>query len=571
MTNQRLKDLEDNIAKHERLLKDFENELLYATDPKIIARYRQNIKEQKDYITHYKSEKKEVQQELADKPSAPSPNTLTGQITQRQKILILTAIPHGLRLDKEIREVEGAIRRATRRDLFDVRTRTAVRPQDIRRAVAEEKPLVVHFCGHGLKDGSLLLEDDGENNKPVPPQGLATLFKHYSDYVGCVLLNACYSVKTADAISQHINYVIGMNREIGDRVAIVFAQGFYDGLGYEEDNQDVFQKAFDEGLTAIALEDFSQESIPVLKKTLISKKVSGRSTNIYYIERSLIEEKCSQEISQSDELTCNKSSNSIAFSTDLLQNEPSREISLKDLVLNEQIYNYFKDFFIPSIINPVEYANYLSRIENCLPGEVNLPQKIILFEGHPGTGKTSLAYSIAFETGLPFYAFQLGNLDNNPQSILDIFMYLQELKPCICFVDELDSIAKRRLGRPSAIVAQLIVELDKIAGDEIIFIAATNVVDMIDPTLMRRFHVIHFLMPNKVEREKLVRLYFRPIWRWFSPELTVSEITNLMINVPPCCWENFSMSVVMEGRKHPEYQVTKDTLREYVLSLRGRN
>ena len=74
---------------------------------------------------------------------------------------------------------------------------------------------------------------------------------------------------SADAISQHINYAIGMNREIGDKAAIAFAQGFYDSLGYEqEDNQDLFQKAFDEGLIAIALEDFSQESTPVMKKKL---------------------------------------------------------------------------------------------------------------------------------------------------------------------------------------------------------------------------------------------------------------------------------------------------------------
>ena len=193
----------------------------------------------------------------------------TAGLMQQQKILILAAIPHGLRLDKEIREIENAIRRATRQDLFEICIRTAVRPQDIRRAMAEEKPQVVHFCGHGLEDGSLLLEDDGENNKPVVPQGLATLFKQHSNYVKCVLFNACHSVKTADVISEHIDYAIGMNQEIGDKVAILFAQGFYDGLGYEsEDNQDVFEKAFDEGLVAIALEDFPQKSIPVLKKKL---------------------------------------------------------------------------------------------------------------------------------------------------------------------------------------------------------------------------------------------------------------------------------------------------------------
>lgn len=188
---------------------------------------------------------------------------------QKFKILILAAIPHGLRLDAEFRFISECIRGAARRDMFDASIRTAVRPQDIRRAIREEKPHIVHFCGHGKEDGSLVLEDDGGKDKLVSPQGLAALFEQHSDYVKCVVLNACYSVKTADAISEHINYVIGMNQAIGDRAAIVFAQGFYDGLGYEqEDNQDVFQKAFVEGLVAIALEDFSQKSIPVLKKNV---------------------------------------------------------------------------------------------------------------------------------------------------------------------------------------------------------------------------------------------------------------------------------------------------------------
>ena len=198
-------------------------------------------------------------------PLDPSPNILTGQSSQHQKILILTAIPHGLRLDREIREIEEAIRRATRRDLFEIRVRTAVRPQDIRRAIAEERPQIVHFCGHGTADGSLVLEDDGGNNKNVPPEGLAALFKLHVNYVNCVLLNACHSAKPALAISQHINYVIGMNQEINDKAAIAFVQGFYDALGYEAlDNQDVFQRAFDEGLVAIQLEDTLERQIPVI-------------------------------------------------------------------------------------------------------------------------------------------------------------------------------------------------------------------------------------------------------------------------------------------------------------------
>ncbi|BAY46705.1 hypothetical protein SAMD00079811_43180 [Scytonema sp. HK-05] len=194
-----------------------------------------------------------------------TPQTSSLNTPQHRKILLLAALSQDLRLDKEIRKVEETIKRAVRRDLFEIKIRTAVRPQDIRRALAEERPQIVHFCGHGMEDGSLVLEDDFGNHKPVLPTGLAALFRLHSDYVKCVLLNACYSASPGQAISKHINYVIGMNQPIEDRAAIVFAQGFYDGLGYENvDNLDVIQRAFNEGLVAIELENLLQDAIPIL-------------------------------------------------------------------------------------------------------------------------------------------------------------------------------------------------------------------------------------------------------------------------------------------------------------------
>ncbi len=190
----------------------------------------------------------------------------TDETTQLQKILNLAAIPHNLRLDKEIRSIEECIRRTVKRDIFKVEIKTAIRSQDIRRAIAEQKPQIVHFCGHGLEDGSLVLEDDMGHDKPVPASGLASVFQLHADYVKCVVLNACHSIKAAEAISQYINYAIGMNQSIQDKSAIEFAQGFYDGLGYETpQEQDIFQRAFQEGLVAIKLDNPSQAEIPVIK------------------------------------------------------------------------------------------------------------------------------------------------------------------------------------------------------------------------------------------------------------------------------------------------------------------
>ena len=201
----------------------------------------------------------------------------SNRFDRQQKILILTAIPHGLRLDKEISEIEEAIRRATKRDLFEICIRTAVRSQNIRRAIAEEKPQIVHFCGHGLKDGSLLLEDEKGHNQSVSPEGLASLFQLHANYVNCVLLNACHSAKTAEAISKCINYAIGMNQPIGDRAAIAFAQGFYDGLGYEsEGDRDVIQRAFEEGKIAIQLE--ISHSMMTRKLTVVNDEQSVKNS-----------------------------------------------------------------------------------------------------------------------------------------------------------------------------------------------------------------------------------------------------------------------------------------------------
>jgi hypothetical protein len=232
---------------------------------------------------------------------------MNGHTAIARKILILTAIPDGLRLDKEIREIEEAIRRATRRDVFEIQIRTAVRPQDIRRALAEEQPYIVHFCGHGTSDGYLVLEDDCGNHKPITPQGLAALFKLHRECVNCVVLNACYSETPAYHISQHINYAIGMNQPIGDKAAIVFAQGFYDGLGYNSEN--TVARAYDEGLVAIQMEDLASGSIPVLKRKDFwsdpmphnSENSTTESTTVY-IERPYIEEKCYKSIVQPGEL-----------------------------------------------------------------------------------------------------------------------------------------------------------------------------------------------------------------------------------------------------------------------------
>ena len=84
----------------------------------------------------------------------------------------------------------------------------------------------------------------------------------FTAHIECVLLNACYSEVQADAIVQHIPYVIGMSKEIGDKASIEFAIGFYAALGAGKSIEFSYQF----GCNAIQLAGIPEHLTPVLKK-----------------------------------------------------------------------------------------------------------------------------------------------------------------------------------------------------------------------------------------------------------------------------------------------------------------
>jgi hypothetical protein len=129
----------------------------------------------------------------------------------------------------------------------------------------DENPQIVHFSGHGETDGLVLANESGEVQL-VPPEALSDLFRLSANKIECVLLNACYSASQAEAISQHINYVIGMNKDIGDRAAIEFAVGFYDALGAGR----TYGEAYEFGCNAIELQGIPENLTPALHKKRIS-------------------------------------------------------------------------------------------------------------------------------------------------------------------------------------------------------------------------------------------------------------------------------------------------------------
>lgn len=207
---------------------------------------------------------------------------------QPRRILFLAANPQGtsrLRLDEEAKEICQGLERSRERSKFFVETRWAVDANALRRALLDVEPHIVHFAGHGMGNSDSALERPGmrdvgpvmrtsasgaeglvlqaADGKPklASSRALANLFGLFPEQIECVLLNACYSEIQAEAIHQHVDYVIGMNRAIGDEAAISFAVGFYDALGADRP----YDVAYEFGRSAVDFTDIDQSSIPVLK------------------------------------------------------------------------------------------------------------------------------------------------------------------------------------------------------------------------------------------------------------------------------------------------------------------
>jgi hypothetical protein len=185
---------------------------------------------------------------------------MSGVLPQR-KILVMAANPldtSRLQLPQEMKRIRESLRRSAQRELFEVVMREAVTAEDLRLALLECEPQIVHFAGHGVGEPGLVLEDGQGTQQLVSGRSLAGLFRQFP-MIECVVLNACYSVVQAQEINEFVPYVVGMNQPIGDGAAIEFAAGFYDGLGYGRS----YRQAFDLGVSAIDLEQLPDGMTPV--------------------------------------------------------------------------------------------------------------------------------------------------------------------------------------------------------------------------------------------------------------------------------------------------------------------
>lgn len=150
-----------------------------------------------------------------------------------------------------------------------------------------------------------------------------------------------------------------------------------------------------------------------------------------------------------------------------------------------------------------------------------------LLVGPPGTGKTLLAKAVAGEAGVPFFSISGSEfvemfVGRGAAKVRDLFKQAREKAPCMVFIDEIDTIGKKRDGagmngndEREQTLNQLLAEMDGFDGSKgVVLLAATNRPDSLDPALTRpgRFdRRIPVELPDLAGREAILKLHAKDI------------------------------------------------------------
>lgn len=153
-------------------------------------------------------------------------------------------------LDEEIRQIYQKVRTAEHRDSLEFDLRWAARTDDLLQALNETSPQVVHFSGHGGREGLSLVTADGHSPHSVAPAALEQLFRIFSGELRLVVLSACFSRPQAEAIADQVGVVVGTPGGISDRAAVTFNGAFYRALAFGRS----VGRAFEQANAALALD-----------------------------------------------------------------------------------------------------------------------------------------------------------------------------------------------------------------------------------------------------------------------------------------------------------------------------
>jgi transitional endoplasmic reticulum ATPase len=216
--------------------------------------------------------------------------------------------------------------------------------------------------------------------------------------------------------------------------------------------------------------------------------------------------------------------------------------------------------------------------------------KGILLHGPSGTGKTLLAKAVATESEANFISVKGPELlskwvGESEKAIRAIFRKARQAAPCIIFFDEVDSIAPVRgggglgdIGHSSSarMMSQLLTEMDGMQGmHDVIVLAATNRVDMMDTALLRpgRFDkIIYIPNPDKNTRERILQIHVRgkPIGKDVDLK-RIAEITEGFSGAEVSSVVNTTVSLVLHEylQKYPAPEEAAKHTSEALVSMKN--
>jgi CHAT domain len=202
---------------------------------------------------------------LSARPTDPRP-------VSRPTLLLVSADPidqEALFIQREQREIRDELDKSELRGQIQIEHRPGLIYKDLGRYLLETKPAVVHFSGHGDRDG-LYAEDSIGRSRRISARALVSVFGApvIRGVIRLAILNACYSSVQAQALASQGLAVIGMKASVPDEAAIAFARGLYMGLGKNMSIED----AFAWGRVAITMEDLPAEDSPRLLGTQSARR-----------------------------------------------------------------------------------------------------------------------------------------------------------------------------------------------------------------------------------------------------------------------------------------------------------
>lgn len=172
-----------------------------------------------------------------------------------------------------------------------------------------------------------------------------------------------------------------------------------------------------------------------------------------------------------------------------------------------------------------EIVDFLHNPEKYREIGAEMPKGALLV-GPPGTGKTLLAKAVAGEAEVPFFSISGSEfvemfVGMGAAKVRDLFKQAQEKAPCIVFIDEIDTIGKKRDGQIGGndereqTLNQLLAEMDGFDGKKgVVILAATNRPDSLDPALLRpgRFdRRVPVELPDLKGREEILKVHAKNI------------------------------------------------------------